>query len=68
MVSIFSPEVAGTNSLLMKRPCLRCVSCLWIYWGVWTWLSWEFTGRLGVFGAVWGCELEGFGHNVQSLS
>ena len=73
MVSIFSPEVAGTNSLLMKRPCcgVKVVmdKLVWWWWW-WVCLGWEWsllTGWLGVFGAVWGCELEGFGHDVQSL-
>jgi hypothetical protein len=44
MVSIFSPEVAGTNSLLMKRPFVVVLvvmdELVWWWWW-WVCLGWE---------------------------
>jgi hypothetical protein len=59
MVSIFSPEVAGTNSLLMKRPLGEVVlvdlgSVGWVFVVVDSWLGGCFTYRL--VGCIW-CRL-----------
>ena len=63
MVSIFSPEVAGTNSLLMKRPVRSVRDLYYVLRGLVVLFGGdEGTSWLGVFGAVWGCEFEGGGH------